>query len=263
MNKTKGFAIFLLMSLLVTCKGQGDFQFQMINDTATTIKNRINPPGGFERVISRNESLGEFLQNLKLLPQGSPVKLHTGELKYSQIYHVAVIDLDVGTRDLQQCADAVIRLHAEYLYKHEKYDEIAYNFISDGKPRYFLNYSDNLTNYKIFRKYLDYIYSYANTRSLFHQLEKVGNYKDMQIGDVFIQTGNPFGHAVMVVDMSVNKNTGEKLFLLAQSYMPAQSIHILINPKHSELSPWYSLNADGQIITPEWTFCKDDLKRFK
>ena len=45
----------------------------------------------------------------------------------------------------------------------------------------------------------------------------------MQIGDVLIQGGSP-GHAVIVVDMAENPATGEKLYLLAQSYMPAQDI---------------------------------------
>ena len=43
---------------------------------------------------------------------------------------------------------------------------------------------------------------------------------EMQIGDVFIRGGSP-GHCVIVVDMAVHQETGEKLFMLAQSYMPA------------------------------------------
>ena len=84
----------------------------------------------------------------------------------------------------------------------------------------------------------------------------------MQIGDVLIQGGSP-GHAVIVVDMALKLDTGEKLFLLAQSYMPAQEIHILKNPEEPGISPWYRLNQDDQINTPEWRFYKEDLKRFE
>ena len=72
---------------------------------------------------------------------------------------------------------------------------------------------------------------------------------DMQIGDVFIKGGSP-GHCVIVVDMAQNKSTGEKVFMLAQSYMPAQQTQLLINPN------------DDTLNTPEWTFTKDQLKRF-
>ena len=83
----------------------------------------------------------------------------------------------------------------------------------------------------------------------------------MKIGDVFIQKGNPYGHAVIVVNMAMEKQTGRKLFMLAQSYMPAQDIQILINPGQSEISPWYTLKK-GSVVTPEWTFHTSDLRRF-
>ena len=37
------------------------------------------------------------------------------------------------------------------------------------------------------------------------------------------------GHVVLIVDMAEN-DKGEKIFMLAQSYMPAQQTQILINP---------------------------------
>ena len=63
----------------------------------------------------------------------------------------------------------------------------------------------------------------------------------------------------------IDPNTGKKVFLLAQSYMPAQQIHILVNPTSRNLSPWYELTETdaGKLYTPEWIFEKKDLKRFK
>jgi len=83
----------------------------------------------------------------------------------------------------------------------------------------------------------------------------------MQIGDVFIKGGFP-GHAVVVLDMAENDRTGQRVFLLAQSYMPAQDIHIMKNPTNASLSPWYKIPLDDTLRTPEWIFEKFDLKCF-
>jgi hypothetical protein len=50
------------------------------------------------------------------------------------------------------------------------------------------------------------------------------------------------------------KKTGDKIFLLAQSYMPTQYIHILKNFNNNSLSSWFSANFVEQLNTPEWIF---------
>jgi hypothetical protein len=42
---------------------------------------------------------------------------------------------------------------------------------------------------------------------------------------------------MIVVDVAVNKE-GKKVFMLAQSYLPAQDIHIVKDPGNEILSPW-------------------------
>jgi hypothetical protein len=87
-------------------------------------------------------------------------------------------------------------------------------------------------------------------------------YRDIQPGNVFIRGGSP-GHAVIIVDVAMNQSTGRKIFLLAQSYMPAQDIHILKNPADPELSPWYEVDLNAKKIqTPEWEFGIEELRRF-
>jgi hypothetical protein len=54
---------------------------------------------------------------------------------------------------------------------------------------------------------------------------------------------------------------GQKLYLMAQSYMPAQEIHILKNPSKKNISPWYSLQSTD-IQTPEWNFVNARLKKW-
>ena len=83
---------------------------------------------------------------------------------------------------------------------------------------------------------------------------------DMKIGDVFIKGGSP-GHAIIIVDMAEN-DKGEKIFMLAQSYMPAQQTQILINPNDKKMGVWYSLKETDILNTPEWRFGIENLKKF-
>jgi hypothetical protein len=219
-------------------------------------------PNGYFRENTDSLSFAFFLRNLELDTLDNTIYAYDGRVISSGGYHHAIIKIDIGKQDLQQCADAVMRLRAEYLYKQKKYKSIHFNFLSDGKPRYFSDYAKGDFSYKKFRKYMDYIFSYANTASLIKELKPVDNVNDMQIGDVFIQKGNPIGHAVIVVDMATEKSTGKKLFLLAQSYMPAQSIHVLSNQGNSQIDPWYALDFEDPLELPIWTFFKKDLKRF-
>jgi hypothetical protein len=92
-------------------------------------------------------------------------------------------------------------------------------------------------------------------------MKKVERVEEIQIGDIFIKSGFP-GHAVIVVDLAVEPTTGKKVFLLAQSYMPAQEIHVLRNANNEKMSPWYEVNGDDKLYTPEWTFEWLELRRF-
>lgn len=50
--------------------------------------------------------------------------------------------------------------------------------------------------------------------------------------------------------------------MLAQSYMLAQDIHILINPAYNSNGPWYFVENEKAVYTPEWTFYSTQLKRW-
>jgi hypothetical protein len=244
----------------------------------SNISNRFPTPSGFERTIEKQNSFGQYLREFPLLPGGEEVYLFDGSLKYYQDGHAAILDIDVGTSDLQQCADAVMRLRSEFLFENKSFDRIAFNFTNGWKfeynkwrKGYKLIVNGNTTNWKIgnerkesyedFRLYLDQVFMYAGTLSLSKEL-KSKPFDDVEIGDVIIQGGSP-GHAVLVVDMCKNPENGDKAILLAQSYMPAQQIHILKNLENAENSPWYIISQiDKKVITPEWTFDKDQLKTF-
>ena len=57
-------------------------------------------------------------------------------------------------------------------------------------------------------------------------------------------------------------SAGRRVFLLAQSYLPAQDIHILQNPDGGLLGPWYDIDFGATLRTPEWTFASGHLRRF-
>jgi hypothetical protein len=243
-----------------------------------TIASRVLPPPGYEFLRAEAGSFEKWLTQLPLKPGRPPVLLHDGREKAKQDAHHVVMDIDVGDRDLQQCADAIIRLRAEYLWSAGRRADIHFNFTSGDRADYErwregyrpLVVGDNVSwvrsarrseSYQTFRDYLTTVFRYAGTQSLSEELSAVPDVAQMKIGDVFIRGGFP-GHAVIVVNMAERADTGERVFLLAQSYMPAQDIHILRNPTDSELSPWYPLAFGDRLRTPEYTFRRDELKRF-
>src|SRR6185369_7802913 len=99
-----------------------------------TLVARFPAPAAAVRVPVAAGSFGAFLRELPLLPDGTPVHLFDGSLKPRQDVHAAVVDLDVAPRDLQQCADAVMRLRAEYLFSIGLFAKISFH-PDPGKPR--------------------------------------------------------------------------------------------------------------------------------
>jgi hypothetical protein len=243
---------------------------------ADTIASRIAPPPGFRRIAVEPDSFAEWLRHLPLKPEGAPVLLFDGRPKPDQTLHAAVIDIDVGRRDLQQCADAVIRLRAEYLYAGSPAERarIAFNFTSGDRVS-FGRWADGwrpvVANNRVswrrsgargdgraqFAEYLAKVFTYAGSKSLERELVPVADPTRPRGGDIFIQGGFP-GHAVIVVDVARDPNS-RHVMLLAQSFMPAQSIHVLKNPKGGV---WYDAAA-GDPETPEWRFQAGNARRFR
>lgn len=245
----------------------------VINTKGMLLQTRFNPPKGFERDAVDSGSFAYYLRNLPLKKAGTLVKYYDGSSKSNYVYH-AVVDLDIGKRNLHQCADAVMRLKAEYLWDSKQYDKIHFNFtngfrvdysewmkgkrmVVKGNKTYWVSGAARANNYQDFWKYMELIFNYAGTLSLDREM-KSKPVDQMEIGDVFILGGSP-GHAIIVADMVVNPTTGKKKFLLAQSYMPAQETQILKNPI-DPTSPWYSTDFGDVLNTPEWTFYANQLK---
>lgn len=119
-----------------------------INPDGMTLETRINVPVGFSRIDANIGSFLEFTRSLELKKDGSPVLLHNGQEKRNQTAQAAVFTLDVGEKDLQQCADSIIRVYSEYYWSIGEYENIRFHltngFLMDYESwRYAIKRWDN------------------------------------------------------------------------------------------------------------------------
>ena len=252
--------ILSLPLLLLSCNEQKSTSPIRTTAIKPTLENpykqiqAIPLPAGFERLKADSGSFSAYLRNIALKEQ-TTVYLYNGQPKHNQTAQYALLNISVGNTDLQQCADAVMRLRSEYLYAQKQFDQII--FRDNGNTVYTFTAPYNREH---FDKYLNRVFSMCGSASLSKQLKPVNNFADIEPGNVLIRGGFP-GHAVIVMDIAIN-NTGKKIYLLAQSYMPAQDIHVLKNPMNEYLSPWYEVHNDLIIQTPEYTFRQNELMRW-
>jgi hypothetical protein len=219
-----------------------------------TLAQRFPPPPGATRVAVAADSFGAFLRELPLLPAGSAVHLFDGRPKPRQDVHAAVVDLDVPRRDLQQCADAVMRLFAEYRYGR------GLPVVFHPEPGSARSLAFAGSDRAAFDRYLIGLFAAAGSASLQAELHLVLG--EVAPGDVLIQGGHP-GHVVLVLDVAADA-AGGRWLLLGQSYMPAQQFHVLRNPLTG--AAWFDaaqLAAPAGLATPEWRpFHGQDVRRF-
>lgn len=249
-----------------------------INKDKNTIRERFSPPEGYEWIDEKPGSFGHFIENFKLKPYGSQILRYDGTPISTQHLHEAVFDIDTGNKDLQQCADAAIRIRAEYLYKAKKFDEIKFHFTSgdllswndykngtrafvNGNSVSFRKTAAFDDSYNSFRNYLDLIFNYAGTISLNKETKPVMRNSDLKTGDILITPGSP-GHIVFISGVCKNKK-GERLFLLSEGFTPAQSIHVLSNPFNPYFTPWYDLDIHtAETKTARYFFKPTNFRSF-
>jgi hypothetical protein len=217
-------------------------------------------------------SFGAFLRTLPLLPPGARVVDYAGAPLYDDGHHpniAAVVDLDVGAKDLQQCADSVLRLHAEWRYGRGDRD-IAYRSVS-GRALAYAGFvageravlrggalslartaAPARDDHAVFRSYLDEVFAWASTASIERDAARVPDLGALLPGDFFVMTGAPFGHAVLVLDLAKD-DRGRLALLLGQGYMPAQSFQVLRPSPSARDGAWFVIEPDAtEVKTPFW-----------
>lgn len=234
---------------------------------------RIPTESGFARGAVEPDSFAAFLRSLPVAEKGTAVLSFRGQtiLAGDDPRLAAVVAIDVGDKDLQQCADSIIRMHAEWRravgrgdvsYKSLSGFSMPYDrwrkgerFVLAGKDLAWTGGGRADDSRASFRGYLDNVFMWANTVGLARDAKKVAK-AEVRAGDFFVLGGAP-GHAVLVLDVAVD-GAGHKRALIGQGYMPAQSFHVVRSP---EGSVWHSLDGDD-VRTPFWVpFPWDSLRR--
>ncbi len=244
----------------------------------TTLDKHIPTPDGFSRVEASDKSYAAYLRGLPVRTDRQNVLLYNGDR--SSMPSAGIIPLDLGKRDLHQCADSVIRLYAEYLWSTDQEDDATFHYTSGdlakwtdwkkGRPLKIKGrkvvqskakpYPDT---HKAYRKWLDQVFMYASTRSLHRDSKRVKQSKYLQSGDFFLQGGSP-GHVIMILDIAENA-TGQRVALMGQGYLPAREFHIIKGAGVGvEDNVWFVLDDKQPIVTSSWApFSIEDAWRFK
>ncbi len=250
----------------------GEPEESLVNPDGNTLETRIATPKGYVRTVEQKESLGTFIRNYKVEADGSPIRIFDGRVKKGSA--AAVFSMYLGERDLQQCADTVMRMYAEYFRSIGADEKIAFHFVDgflcdwnsyksgkrvafDGDNATWKSGGEVTDSDEAFESYLNTVFAYSSTLSLAEESKPVKE-SEIQIGDIFIRAGSP-GHVVVVVDAC--EKDGKKAFLLGQGYMPAQQFHVLTNDLH-ENDPWYyEEEITYPFHTPEYNFKEGSLMR--
>jgi len=241
------------------------------NSAPTDTSPTTTTPANHETVTKKG-SWAYFLQHLP--EKEGPVVDFTGRPVRFQQKHTTVIDYDIGNRDLQQCADALMRLRAEYLFSQQRFNKIHFHFTSghdysflaycrgqrpvvNGNQTHFVTTHASAANHQSLRRYLDLVYAYAGTLSLAKELKPA---KRFTIGTVVISPGSP-GHCFIICNEAVTP-AGDTLYKLVEGYTPAQSMYVLNNVQQPQLGCWHKLQK-GVIKTASYTFTSYQLKAFE
>ena len=229
---------------------------------AETVQEAYPPPSGSQTL--RADAFGSWLQELEMLPQGSPILAYDGR----EIHHRGrPIDLGLVRGDLQQCADSAIRLRAEWLKATNAPVSTLSFYATSGDPLPWQRFLDGerpyATNNRIhwrqesnppgWEEWLRAVFTWAGTRSL--AAYETIPVTEPRAGDLLVEPGSP-GHAVVILNVATR---GDQLFfLLGEGYMPAQQFHV----EHGPHEGWWEWKETG-LRLPAFHMGPDSLRRWK
>lgn len=242
-----------------------------------TLAARFREPPGYRRVGVVEGSFSAWIRRLPLAAPGTPILDYKGKpVRAEDDYTAAVVAIDVGKTDLQNGADFLIRLHAEWGWSRGV-EEHAYRAVTDLKldsKRWFQGLEPKPVGamvgwvpskpqrprtHKVFREYLDAVFLWANNNSLLKDSEPVAA-ADVRPGDFFVREGKE-GDALLVLDVAEAGAgpTLRRVALLGQVSTTMASSPVVL--QLGKGSPWFSLRAEANIVTAfappyEWSMLR-------
>lgn len=212
---------------------------------AETVAEAFPPPPGASRLPA--DAFGEYLLDLPLYPPDRQVLDYRGNPMAMPA--ARVVNLPVPAKDLQQCADSLLRLRATFLRNLGQTPAFHYTSgdlsswgewavgtrlkVSGNSVRKVTHAAVADNSDASFERWLLDLYTYAGTRSL--PLDTLPD-THPDPGDIVVQPGSP-GHAVILLDVA---SDGQRTYVLAgQGYMPAMDFHVVAGP----LSGWYEVSG--------------------
>ncbi len=207
---------------------------------------------------AQTQSFAQYLRNLPL-SKSTVIKIYDGRKLHKNNSRAVICDF--GTKANEQCADALIYLRSKYLWQNKEYSKISFHFVNGFKCDYihwangyrvnkkhngWIKTAKKDYSYRTFRRYLSYVFEYANTWSLW-KYDMVRT-RTVDAGTVFMACADPvygaLGHCFMVVDKKVVK--GQIYCKIAQGYTPAQQIEVF-----NEWVPYCANPMVRAIRTPD------------
>ncbi len=203
---------------------------------AETMEEAFPPPPGSTRVTT--DAWGEWLRALPLYDRYRAVLSYDG--RPMAMAAARVVEIPVGTRDLQQCADSALRLRATWQRSTGAVPAFHYTsgdlsswagwaagtrpHVSGTHVSFVAHAAPADASDASFEAWLMDLYTYAGTRSLV--LDTLPASAPLP-GDVIVEPGSP-GHAVVILDVATD---GVRTWVLAgQGFMPAMDFHVLAGP---------------------------------
>ena len=260
----------LMAHLLAFAQTQPISSYAFVKNPAAVhdrLSDRFPTPQGYVRAELKSGSFGAWLRDLPLQADNR-VLSYRGEAILAP--SAAVAPLDIGRGDIQQCADTVLRLFAEYRWSDGSADTLAFHFTSGDRSgwkdwrrgeRFKVRGSKvnrvrrgAVANTHVhFRKWLQHTFLYAGTRSLNKDAKRVAIGEAIQPGDFFVSPGSP-GHALIVLDVARAEGKPD-VALIGQGFMPAQSFHVITDRGRHVHKGWFELPAgkSGALLNPSWS----------
>jgi len=264
-------------TLYLTSCSQPAKSTQTIEPEKDSVQRICNVYSGASQSKFKEGTFAEYICNLTLKPKRHKVHLYNGDLRSWQIPQERVVDIDVDSTGLQQCADALIRLYAEYLFANKEYDKIHF-CLTNGFDMQYKRWAEgdrvvikgNSTRWKVkaakkdyshfaFMDYLAIVFKYAGTYSLNKDLKPCNYGKNfaskLKTGDILIRPADimkgTLGHAIMFI-----QRRGDE-FIFLQSFTPAQEIEVF-SSKYVD----FSYNANVMSVLG-YDFRSQNIKHFE